>query len=90
MKSHITDAFCSWTVRPNGASGTASLTLPAGVTVGDTGKLYVFNEQCNGDYKTDYASQLIEVEVDPTAVDDEAPTLAAGAKPPATAKPTRR
>lgn len=50
----------------NGESGTASLTLPAGVTLGDTTKLYVFNEQYNGGEKddtklTDYASQLIEV-----------------------------
>lgn len=42
----------------NGASGTASLSLPSGVTLSDTTKLYVFNEQYNGDYKTDYASAL--------------------------------
>ena len=33
----------------NGASGTASLTLPAGVTLDNDTKLYVFNEQYNGD-----------------------------------------
>ncbi|PWM01701.1 MAG: hypothetical protein DBY06_05115 [Clostridiales bacterium] len=42
----------------NGTSGTASLSLPSGVALSDTTKLYVFNEQCNGDYKTDYASEL--------------------------------
>ena len=42
-------------------SGTASLTLPDGVTLGDTTKLYVFNEQYNGDQQTDYASELIEL-----------------------------
>ena len=42
----------------NGASGTASLSLPSGVTLSDTTKLYVFNEQCNGDKLTDYASEL--------------------------------
>lgn len=41
-----------------GPSGTASLSLPDGVPLSDTTKLYVFNEQYNGDYKTDYASAL--------------------------------
>ena len=59
----------------NGASGTASLTLPAGVTLSDTVKLYVFNEQYNSDKMTDYASQLKEIS--PT-VDTTAPTLTAG------------
>ena len=64
----------------NGASGTASLTLPADVRLGDDTKLYVFNEQYNGgendDIKlTDYASALIEV--NPT-VDTTAPTLSGG------------
>lgn len=64
-----------------GASGTASFTLPAGVTLSDTTKLYVFNEQYNGgendDTKlTDYASQLIEI-ANP-AVDTTAPTLTPG------------
>lgn len=55
----------------NGANGTASLALPAGVTLSDTTKLYVFNEQYNGDYMTDYASQLWEF-------DTTAPTLSNG------------
>lgn len=64
----------------NGESGTARVTLPAGVTLSDTTKLYVFNEQYNGgendDTKlTDYASQLIEVE---PIVDATAPTLSSG------------
>lgn len=42
----------------NGASGKANLSLPSGVALSDTTKLYVFNEQYNGDYKTDYASEL--------------------------------
>ena len=33
-----------------GASGTASLTLPAGITLDNDTKLYVFNEQYNGNY----------------------------------------
>ena len=63
----------------NGESGSASITLPADVTLSDTVKLYVFNEQYNGgendDTKlTDYASQLCEVTFDTTA-----PALTAGA-----------
>ena len=42
----------------NVAGGTASLSLPDDVTLSDTTKLYVFNEQCNGDKLTDYASEL--------------------------------
>ena len=64
----------------NGSNGTTSLTLPDGVTLGDTTKLYVFNEQYNGGENdnsklTDYGSELIEV--NPT-VDDTAPTLSNG------------
>ena len=60
----------------NGSSGTASFTLPAGVTFSDTTKLYLFNEQYNGGEKddtklTDYGSQMIEV-------DTTAPTLSNG------------
>lgn len=43
------------------ASGTASLSLPSGVTLSDTTKLYVFNEQFNGVKRTDYASGLTAV-----------------------------
>lgn len=39
-------------------SGTASLSLPSGVALGDTTTLHVFNEQVNGDKRTDYASGL--------------------------------
>ena len=42
----------------NGASGKANLSLPSGVTLSETAKLYVFNEQYNGDKLTDYASPL--------------------------------
>lgn len=42
-------------------SGTASLSLPSGVTLSDTTKLSVFNEQVNGDKRTDYASGLSAV-----------------------------
>ena len=63
-----------------GASGTASITLPDGVTLSDTTKLYVFNEQYNGGEKddtklTDYGSKLIDIQ---SAVDNTAPTLTVG------------
>lgn len=45
-------------LQPTSESGTASLSLPSGVTLSETAKLYVFNEQCNGDKLTDYASAL--------------------------------
>ena len=45
----------------NGANGTASLSLPADVTLSANTKLYVFNEQYNGDQKTDYASDFIDI-----------------------------
>lgn len=54
-----TVAYYGRILRPGSASGTASLTLPSGVTLSDTTKLYVFNEQYNGDKLTDYASELI-------------------------------
>ena len=60
----------------NGASGTASLTLPAGVTLSENTKLYIFNEQYNGDKMTDYASPLKEIS-NPT-VDTTAPKLSDG------------
>lgn len=37
------------------------INIPAGVTLSDTVKLYVFNEQYNSDKKTDYASALLDV-----------------------------
>ena len=63
-------------LKPGNASGTASFTIPDGVTLSGTTKLYVFNEQYNGDKMTDYASQLKEIS---SSTDDTtAPTLTAG------------
>lgn len=42
------------------AAGTVVFTLPE-LPEGST--LYIFNEQCNGDYKIDYASHLVELTV---------------------------
>ena len=46
----------------NGASGMINLTLPTDVT-SSSAKLYVFNEQYNGDYRTDYASGLMGLDM---------------------------
>lgn len=42
------------------AAGTVVFTLPE---LPEDSTLYIFNEQCNGDYKTDYASHLVELAV---------------------------
>ena len=42
-------------------SGNLTLTLPVAVDVEKGDRLFVFNEQCNGDCKTDYASNLLEL-----------------------------
>lgn len=54
-------AYYGRILKLSSASGTASLTLPEGVTLSGTTKLYVFNEQYNGDQQTDYASALCQV-----------------------------
>ena len=42
-------------------SGNLTLTLPVAVDAEKDDRLFVFNEQCNGDCKTDYASDLLEL-----------------------------
>ena len=42
-------------------SGDLTLTLPVGVDVKKGDRLFVFNEQCNGDRKTDYASNFTDI-----------------------------
>ncbi len=44
-------------LKPTSESGTVDITVPSGLTNG-LYTLYVFSEQYNGDYKTDYASAL--------------------------------
>lgn len=56
------------------ADGEISLAIPGTLAEG-TYTLNVFNEQCNGDYKTDYASAF---ETFTLTVDITAPTLSAG------------
>ncbi len=35
-----------------------------GVTLASADKIYIFNEQANGDYKTDFASELNEIAIE--------------------------
>ena len=63
-----------------GASGTASLTLPAGITLDNDTKLYVFNEQYNGDKKTDYSSDFTDIALTVEKQADEQFTLAPGGR----------
>lgn len=60
--------------KPTTADGNISLMIPDTLAEG-TYTLNVFNEQCNGDYKTDYASAF---ETFTLTVDITAPTLSAG------------
>ena len=48
----------------NDESGTLSLSVPSTVNANNGDRLFVFNEQCNGDYKTDYASPLWELSLE--------------------------
>ncbi|MBR5361239.1 MAG: hypothetical protein IK123_10155, partial [Lachnospiraceae bacterium] len=43
------------------ATGTATINIPDNDNITNTCKLYVFQEQCNGDKKTDYSSQLLDL-----------------------------
>lgn len=61
------------------ASGTASLSLPSGVTLSDTTTLYVFNEQFNGDKRTDYASALSPI---PAPAAEQPPVITSPTVPP--------
>ena len=48
----------------NDERGTLSLSVPSTVNANNGDRLFVFNEQCNGDYKTDYASPLRELSLE--------------------------
>ena len=43
------------------ASGNVTINIPGDVTLGSNATLKVFNEQCNSDFRTDFASQQITV-----------------------------
>lgn len=57
------------------ASGTATFTLPTDVPIREY-TLHVFNEQCNDDYETDYASQFVSISLTvEEKVDAQTPTI---------------
>lgn len=62
-------------VAQNSARGTASITIPTGLTPGSY-TLKAFSEQYNGDKKTDYASQFVDIPL--TVTDATPPTLTEG------------
>ena len=74
--------------KPTASEGTAAIKIPSGLAAGDY-TLYVFNEQYNGDYKTDYISSFGAVSLtvagnstgggDSTGGDDSTPTVEAPA-----------
>lgn len=59
-------------IAQNSASGTAALNIPAGLAAGSY-TLKVFSEQCNGDYKTDYASAMQEISLNITLPQETTP-----------------
>ncbi|MGL6197437.1 MAG: SdrD B-like domain-containing protein [Lachnospiraceae bacterium] len=58
------------------ASGSASVTIPSGLTAGSY-TLKIFNEQVNGDYYTDYASTPVDIPLYVFSTLPEAVTIAA-------------
>lgn len=65
-------------MQPSTENGTVNVTIPSGLAAGKY-TLNVFSEQCNGDYKTDYASEFeqitLTVEEVPAPKQDKAITL---------------
>ncbi len=58
--------------------GTAMVTLPDSFEPDSGDKLYIFNEQCNGDYATDYASPLLELTLPETEPEQKVPQIKIG------------
>ncbi|MDD3879058.1 MAG: S-layer homology domain-containing protein [Syntrophomonas sp.] len=61
----------------NLAAGTQAITIPADLAPGRY-TLKIFNEQVNGEKKTDYASEFKNIAITVSAADTTAPTLTAG------------
>ena len=64
-------------IAQSSASGTASVAVPDGLAAGDY-TLKVFSEQCNGDKKTDYASDFVNIDL--TITPDEQFSLTPGGR----------
>ncbi len=57
------------------ASGSASFVLPSSFNEGDTVNIKIFNEQINGDNKTDFSSAFVEKQLSLVLPTVEAPTF---------------
>lgn len=62
-------------IAQNSESGTATLNIPLGLAAGSY-TLKVFSEQCNGDYKTDYASAFKEIALEVVLPQETTPSAA--------------
>ena len=65
--------------QPTAESGTVEIKIPSDIAPGDY-TLKVFNEQYNGDYKTDYASNFTDIALTVENQPDEQFTLTPGGK----------
>ena len=65
-------------IAQNRANGTVTLNLPSGLNAGNY-TLKVFSEQCNGDYKTDYAGAFKEISLNVTSSQETMPPFSFGA-----------
>ena len=63
--------------QPTAESGTVEIKIPSGLAPGDY-TLKIFSEQCNGDKKTDYASDFTDIALTVEKQADEQFTLAPG------------
>ena len=66
-------------IAQNSANGTATLNIPSGLAAGNY-TLKVFSEQCNGDYKTDYASAFQDISLTVTLPQETTPQASFTAK----------
>ncbi len=65
--------------QPTAENGTVEITIPSGLAPGSY-ILKVFSEQCNGDKKTDYASDFTDIALTVENQPDEQFTLASGGR----------
>ena len=65
--------------QPTEATGTVEIKIPSDIAPGSY-TLKVFSEQCNGDYKTDYASNFTDIALTVEKQADEQFTLAPGGR----------
>ena len=56
--------------QPTEATGTVDIKIPSDLVAGNY-TLKVFNEQCNGDYETDYASKFTDISLTVEKVDEQ-------------------